>query len=385
MRLEEMTRAFEQYKELVKKTFLDDRVGRDPWAKKPEEAKINGVHGVGEEKDPEWEMDYYFGSYAETEIHESMLKDAVRTESYRDFIYNNKSYFKGKVVLDVGCGTGILSMFAARAGAAKVYAVDNSTIINKARKIVAENGFENVITFVQGKVEEISLPVDTVDIIISEWMGYFLLYEGMLDSVLHARDRWLAPDGIMAPSRTDILIAAMDDEEWVNDKYHFWNDVYGFKMQTMKKGFLTDGQVDFADPKCIISDYATVKRIDIDATTTAQLDFDSPFRLTINREGRINALCGWFDTFFDGEDEDGNGLEKVFFSTGPAVKGTHWKQTMFAFEPAVDVVVGSTVEGTFKCTKSQENHRELVILADFVIKAPGGGEGVRVTRSFQVR
>ena len=135
-------------------------------------------------------------------------------------------------------------------------------------------------------------------------------------------------------------------------------------MQTMKRGFLTDGQVDFADPKCIISDYATVKvihtspkfnsslsiiltgipflqRIDIGNTTTAQLDFESPFRLTINREGRINALCGWFDTFFDGEDEDGNGLEKVFFSTGPAVKGTHWKQTMFAFEPAVDVVVGA--------------------------------------------
>ena len=43
------------------------------------------------------------------------------------------------------------------------------------------------------------------------------------------------------------------------------------------------------------------------------------------------------------------------------------------------------MEGTFKCTKSEENHRELVILADFVIRSPAGGEGVRVTRSFQVR
>ncbi|KAJ3045863.1 Protein arginine N-methyltransferase 3 [Rhizophlyctis rosea] len=409
MRLQEMTRAFEQYKELVKKTFLDDRAGGDPWAKKPEQKeRVNGVNG--EEKDPEWEMDYYFGSYAENEIHEQMLKDEVRTNSYKNFILNNKAYFKDKVVLDVGCGTGILSMFAATAGASQVYAVDNSTIINKARKIVVENGLADKITFVQGKVEEISLPVDNVDIIISEWMGYFLLYEGMLDSVLHARDRWLAPDGIMAPSRTDILIAAMDDHEWMDDKYHFWDDVYGFKMQTMKQGFLTDGNVDFADPKSIISDYATVKRIDTETTTVAALDFESPFHLTINREGRVNALCGWFDTFFEGEDEDGNALEKVFFSTGPAVKGTHWKQTMFAFEPSVDVVVGtwpdatllwrgngrkvkgfdasllgSTIEGTFKCTKSEENHREIVIVADFVIKNPGGGEGVRVNRSFQVR
>ena len=65
----------------------------------------------------EEEGDYYFSSYAHTEIHESMLKDTIRTEAYRDYIYDNKDLFNGKVVLDVGCGTGILSMFAAKAGA----------------------------------------------------------------------------------------------------------------------------------------------------------------------------------------------------------------------------------------------------------------------------
>ncbi|KAJ3285916.1 hypothetical protein HK104_009250 [Borealophlyctis nickersoniae] len=380
-RLEELQRAFEQYKELVKKTFLDDRIGHDPWANPVKGSKVEH-----EEGDEEWQMDYYFGSYAETEIHESMLKDTVRTESYRDFIYNNKGYFKGKIVLDVGCGTGILSMFAARAGAAKVYAVDNSTIINKARKIAAENGLEDTITFVQGKVEEITLPVDNVDIIISEWMGYFLLYEGMLDSVLHARDRWLAPDGIMAPSRTDMLIAAIDDAEWVNDKYHFWNDVYGFKMQTMKHGFLTDGQVDFADPKTIVSDTATIKQIDIATTTPTQLDFSTPFRLTITAaSARVNALVGWFDTYFAGQDEDGADLETVFFSTGPTVKGTHWKQTLFAFEEGVDVVKGSVLEGTFKCVKSGENHRELVVDVEFTVTSPTGEKGAAIKRSYQVR
>ena len=80
--------------------------------------------------------DYYFDSYAHFGIHEEMLKDEVRTLSYRNSMWHNKHLFKGKVVLDVGCGTGILSMFAAKAGAAKVIGVDMSSIVEYARKIV---------------------------------------------------------------------------------------------------------------------------------------------------------------------------------------------------------------------------------------------------------
>lgn len=60
-------------------------------------------------------------------------------------------------------------------------------------------------------MEEITLPVEKVDIIISEWMGYFLLYESMFDSVLYAREKWLAPDGILLPDRASMMIAAIDD------------------------------------------------------------------------------------------------------------------------------------------------------------------------------
>lgn len=121
-----------------------------------------------------------------------MLKDKIRTESYRDFIYQNPHIFKDKVVLDVGCGTGILSMFAAKAGAKKVLGVDQSEILYQAMDIIRLNKLEDTITLIKGKIEEVHLPVEKVDVIISEWMGYFLLFESMLDSVLYAKNKYLA-------------------------------------------------------------------------------------------------------------------------------------------------------------------------------------------------
>jgi len=90
--------------------------------------------------------DYYFDSYAHFGIHEEMLKDEVRTMTYRDSMLNNPHLFKDKIVLDVGCGTGILCMFAKKAGAKHVYGIDMSSIIDHAKTIVKDNGFENDIT-----------------------------------------------------------------------------------------------------------------------------------------------------------------------------------------------------------------------------------------------
>jgi protein arginine N-methyltransferase 1 len=143
-----------------------------------------------------------------------MLKDSVRTLAYQRAIENNKDNFKDKIVLDIGAGTGILSIFAARSGAKHVYAIENAEIALFAREIIKKNGFEDKITVIKGKMEEVTLPVEKVDIIISEWMGYFLLYESMLDSVLWARDKYLAKDGKMLPDRAQIYVAAIEDEQY---------------------------------------------------------------------------------------------------------------------------------------------------------------------------
>ena len=146
---------------------------------------------MGYVKDP----DYYFDSYSHFSIHEEMLKDTIRTKSYMNSIMDNPQLFKDKIVLDVGSGTGILSIFAgtlfidnsAKSGAKHVYGIEKANIYTHSRNIIEENGLSDKITIINGLVEDITLPVDKVDIIISEWMGYFLLYESMFDSVLFAK------------------------------------------------------------------------------------------------------------------------------------------------------------------------------------------------------
>ncbi|MBA0597592.1 hypothetical protein Gorai_007395, partial [Gossypium raimondii] len=167
--------------------------------------------------DDKTSADYYFDSYSHFAFQE-MLKDVVRTKTYQNVIYQNKFLFQNKVVLDVGAGTGILSLFCARAGAAHVYAVECSHMADMAKQIVETNGLSDVVTVLKGKIEEIELPVAKVDIIISEWMGYFLLFENMLNTVLYARDKWLVNDGVVLPDKASLYLTAIEDAEYKDDK-----------------------------------------------------------------------------------------------------------------------------------------------------------------------
>jgi predicted RNA methylase len=102
---------------------------------------------------------YYYDSYAHLQIHREMLQDKTRTGSYHKAIMEHaEECFKDKVVLDVGCGTGILSFFAAKAGAKRVYAVDASDIVGVAASICESNGFGDVVKVVRGTVEDVVLP-----------------------------------------------------------------------------------------------------------------------------------------------------------------------------------------------------------------------------------
>jgi len=312
--------------------------------------------------------DYYFDSYSHFGIHEEMLKDEVRTKTYRNAIVNNKHLFRGKTVLDVGCGTGILSMFAAQAGAAHVYGVDCSSIIDKAKEIVALNGFADKITLVKGKVEEVTLPVDKVDIIISEWMGYFLLYESMLDTVLVARDKWLVEGGLLFPDKATMYMCAIEDGEYKEEKIAFWDNVYGFDMSPIKKLAMLEPLVDTVEEEAVLTDSKSFFDIDINTVTKEQLAFTSPFSVTFTKNDFCHAVVSYFDVDFSPSHKP------MKISTGPADRYTHWKQTVFYLVEPLAASAGDTLSGVLKCFPNDKNPRDLDITIDFSFTGASGNQ-----------
>ncbi|KAK6528839.1 type I protein arginine N-methyltransferase Rmt1 [Orbilia ellipsospora] len=305
---------------------------------------------------------HYFQSYNHHGIHEEMLKDEVRTNSYKNAIYQNRHLFKDKIVLDVGCGTSILSMFAVKAGAKHVYAVDMSTIIEKAREIVAVNGMADKITLIQGKMEEIQLPVEKVDIIISEWMGYFLLYESMLDTVLLARDKYLAPGGLIFPDKASIYMAAIEDGDYKEEKIGFWNNVYGFDFSPLQATALAEPLVDTVDLKAVVTDPCLVLSLDLYTVKPEDLAFTAPFDLTIRRNDFIHALIAWFDIDFSACHKS------IKFSTGPHAKYTHWKQTVFYLDDVLTVVTGEHLKGVLSSKPTEKNRRDLDVKIEYAFE-----------------
>eukprot|EP01068_Selenidium_serpulae_P011018 Selendium_serpulae@DN5585_c0_g2_i2.p1 len=306
--------------------------------------------------------DYYFNSYAHFGIHEEMLKDHVRTGSYQKAVMQNQHLFKGKTVLDVGSGTGILCLFAAKAGAEHVYGIECSEIVETARKVAACNGLSNKITYIHGKVEEVTLPVEKVDIIISEWMGYFLLYESMLDTVLYARDKWLRPGGLMFPDRASLYIAAIEDAEYKEEKIDFWNNVYNFDYSCVKRCVMEEPIVDTVDEQAIATTSCCILDLDLNTCTVADLDCVAPYRIVLKRKDFLHAFIAWFDVRFSACHKP------VSFTTSPYGRYTHWKQTVFYMKDTLVCHKGETVVGMVAVKKTSKNHRDLDIKISYEFK-----------------
>jgi len=334
-----------------------------------EAEEVEGPDAEGEEEQAAEEVigsdktsaDYYFDSYSHFGIHEEMLKDIVRTKTYQNVITQSSFLIKDKIVLDVGAGTGILSLFCAKAGAKHVYAIECSQMADMANEIVKANGYSNVITVIKGKVEEIELPVPKVDVIISEWMGYFLLFENMLNTVLYARDKWLTDDGVVLPDRASLHLTAIEDAEYKEDKIEFWNNVYGFDMSCIKKQAMMEPLVDTVDANQIVTNCRLLKTMDISKMTPGDASFTVPFKLTAQRNDYIHALVAYFDVSF-------TKCHKLMgFSTGPRSKATHWKQTVLYLEDVITICEGETLTGSMTVAPNKKNPRDIDIKLQYSI------------------
>jgi len=319
---------------------------------------FNEETGLGSQSaDDTASNNYYFNSYGQTGIHEDMLKDDVRTGAYHKAITENRHLFEGKVVLDVGSGTGILSLFAADAGARKVIGIECADIVYVARKIIEKNKKDHIISFIHGKAEDIiDFPEkEGVDVIISEWMGYFLLYESMLDTVLYCRDKWLKKDGILFPDKAHMYVAGCEDAEFMEKKIGFWERVWEFNMKVMCKVVLCEPTVDFIAPQHINTSHAEILRLDLKTSTKKDLDFCAEFQLDVQRKDYVHGLVTWWDCIFS------HCSPPLKLSTSPYAYLTHWKQTVMYLEESIVCEYGDRIDGRIAVRKSELNYRDLDI------------------------
>lgn len=319
------------------------------------------------------ETDEYFKSYGDISVHELMLRDKPRTAAYQKFMQQNSNLLKDKIVLDVGSGTGILSLFAASAGAKQVFAVEASSIADLSQSIIEENKMEDKVKVIKGKIEEVSLPVDKVDIIISEWMGFYLLHESMLDSVIFARDKYLAEDGLMIPSDAVLYMTPVNMSSYVAENILFWDNIYGYNFSSVKYAVLGNKMCE-PTITCIEKSQCVAEPeifCELDLKTVIMKDIQNinqTLSYTFTKPGLVHGFASWFDVEFKGPiaAPPDQGTKIVTLSTSPATRQTHWKQTVIFLPASMTVDEGDQITAIIDLSQDEGNKRHYNISVEII-------------------
>jgi protein arginine N-methyltransferase 1 len=285
--------------------------------------------------------------YAEIEVHRTMICDRVRTEAFRRAI--DSTVRPGDVVLDVGAGSGILSMFAARAGAARVYAVERTTVAVLAQDLAAANGFAEIVDVIHGDVMDIELP-ERVDVIVSEWLGGFGIDEGMLAPVIAARDRWLKPGGSMIPSSVTAWATLVHDRHLDETITFLRDNPYGLGLERLVE--MTVNEISYSGTFRHLaagdsrSEPARLWTTDAGAISLEQAEapHEANTVLQVREHGTANALALWFAA----ELAPGTSL-----SVGPGDPPTHWGMTTAPLRAQVQLTPGMVVRARVRTAPAQ--------------------------------
>jgi len=230
----------------------------------------------------------------------------------------------GDVVLDLGCGTGILAMLAARRGA-RVHAVESMPVVHLAQQLVAHNRLD--VHVHHADICELA-PVEPVDLIVSDFLGCFLVDDHMLPAV-EAAGRWLKPDGRFCPFEVHLHLAPAGD--FPLQVVDLWREpFYGLDLAPAEAEGLRVCMPSNLGEKSLL---APPKKFQTFIPPGPAAAFDNTLQFQFTRAGTLRALAGWFEAPL---------AEGVVLTNAPGGE-THWGQLIFPLPPS-DVAAGDQLE-----------------------------------------
>ena len=267
--------------------------------------------------------------------HRRYLADPVRLAAYERAIH--ESVTPGDVVLDLGAGTGILGLFACRAGAKRVYAIDRGEIVELTREICRANGYLDRVVFIQGLSTQVELP-EKVDVIVADQVGFLGVEAGLCEFFNDARERFLKPNRIMIPSRLELFVAPVEYPQ-LRDQINFWDSpIAGFNMQPVRSRATNSNHLVRLSPDQLLSAPACLAALDLSKETPPTLRLTAS--TTIQRAGSLDGIGGWCSA----------GLSKTTAMTNAPLseQSINRENAFFPIEESVALVPGDVVQITLR-------------------------------------
>jgi precorrin-6B methylase 2 len=270
--------------------------------------------------------------FSSLNVQKNMLQDRTRNESFKTTIF--RSVAKGDVVVDLGTGTGILAIWAAQAGARRVYAIEETDVAEVAEAVIRDNGLQEVITVLKANSSEVTLP-ESADILIAELVGHFLFEEGIVEAIATARDVLLKPGGRIIPQGAKVFLAPVELAEHF-DEISFWETWQNPRLDVIRSRAANTAYVERVTEESLLAEPAQLFNVDFRRIGVGLLEATASFYFY--RNGRVGALAGWFELDLGND---------VTLSTDPWSEPTHWQQCVFPLESPHNVSQGERLDLTF--------------------------------------